>query len=74
MAEPDRDELEERCERLLEDGQQVTARIEQLLQTPGYPEAGGFDTALERLRREQENIHSQLEQVLQQLQHLDGAS
>ncbi len=74
MSKPRPDEIEERCARLLEDGRQVTTRIEQLLQTPGQREADGFDAALERLRREQEKIHAQLEQVLQQMQERDGVS
>lgn len=72
MSEFSRAELEWRCERLLADGQQVTARVEQLLARAEPMEAGQFDRALARLRLDEEKIHSQLEQTMQELQRLDS--
>ena len=71
MAGLTREELEERCARLLSDGQQVTSRIEQLLQSASASDPGGFDRSLDGLRREQEEIHLRLEQAMAQLQALD---
>ncbi len=62
------EELEGLCLRLLADGQQVTTRIEQLLQ--GHTEGEQFDRQLERLHREQDEIHSKLELTMQQLKAL----
>ena len=68
-----RGELVERCNSLLADGQQVTARIEQLLQNA--PRDGDeFDRQLKRLQREHETIHSRLERVMEQLQALEDAA
>lgn len=72
MAGLDRDELEERCTRLLSQGQQVTARIEQLVQD-SHRDGAHFDRELERLRREQHQIHGHLELAMKQLQALDQA-
>lgn len=68
----DRQELEQRCHDLMAEGAQVTARIEQLLQRAEPMEAGQFDRALERLKREEAEIHRRLEQAMQDLQSLDS--
>jgi hypothetical protein len=57
---------------LLADGQQVTTRIEQLLQGSVPMEPGQFDRTLKRLRRDGDDIHRQLEQAMAELQALDG--
>lgn len=72
MAKLNRVELEKRCQSLLADGQQVTTRIEQLLQGSEPMETGQFDRKLKRLRRDGDEIHRQLEQAMAELQALDG--
>ncbi len=71
MAKSTRGELENLCQRLLADGQQVTTRIEQLLQRAEPLQDGQFDRELERLRRSSEEIHRQLEKAFDDLRALD---
>jgi hypothetical protein len=70
MSDLTRTELEQRCQRLLADGQQVTAKVESLLQRSEPMEGSQFDRALARYRREEEEIHRQLEQAMTELQAL----
>jgi hypothetical protein len=72
MTDFTRTELESRCQQLLLEGQQVTSRIEGLLQQPGGLESDRFDRELAGLRQQQEKIHQQLEQAMERLSQLDG--
>ena len=67
----DRQELEQRCHDLMSEGHEVTSRIEQLLQRAEPMEANQFDRALERLKKQEAEIHGRLEQAMAELQSLD---